>query len=106
MTGEMTTVDREEWPTHFAIAEAVGGTVQPFDVYQGPYIVVGADMRVGTPPYQLAVQHMGVIRLWLTDEGVYREDTDALILCIPWDEESAVSAAIEAMQPPLSKTRV
>ena len=40
MTGEMSREDvsREEFPLYFAIADAVGGTVEPFDVYQGPYI--------------------------------------------------------------------
>lgn len=43
MAGEMTKEDvtREEYPLHFAIADALGGTVEPFDVYQGPYIDLG-----------------------------------------------------------------
>jgi len=93
MTGEMYHINQEgkddsgnEWPIHAAIAKALceegyDATLQPFDQYQGPYILVGKDIRVGQRPYQLAVQNMGVIRLWLTidDEGeglVYREDMD------------------------------
>lgn len=40
MTGEMSKADvtEEAFPLHFAIAKAIGGTVEPFDVYQGPYI--------------------------------------------------------------------
>lgn len=40
MTGEMSRdeVTEENFPIHFAIAKALGGTVHPFDQYQGPYI--------------------------------------------------------------------
>lgn len=40
MTGEMSkaVVTRENYPWHFAIADALGGTVEPFDKYQGPYV--------------------------------------------------------------------
>lgn len=40
MTGEMSRDDvtEEAFPIHFAIAKELGGTVEPFDVYQGPYI--------------------------------------------------------------------
>ena len=42
MTGEMSRDDvtREAFPAHFAVADALGGTVEPFDVYQGPYVAV------------------------------------------------------------------
>jgi hypothetical protein len=42
MTGEMSRSDvtPEEYPHYFAIAKAFGGTVEPFDVYQGPYILI------------------------------------------------------------------
>ena len=89
MTGEMYRIDPitgvepdgTVWSLHAAIAQALGGTVQPFDQYQGPYILVGPDIRIGTRPYQLAVQHMGVKRLWIcSDDGdtafLWREDTD------------------------------
>lgn len=42
MTGEMSAseVTRDNWPIHFAIADALGGEVKPFDQYQGPYILI------------------------------------------------------------------
>ncbi len=65
MTGEMheSEVTRENFPLHFAIADALDGEVRPFDQYQGPYILTkGA-------------------RLWLcTDDGewatIYNEATN------------------------------
>lgn len=53
MTGEMSRseVTPEAYPVHFAIANALGGTVHPFDQYQGPFVS--------------AAGH----RLWLTGEG-------------------------------------
>ena len=95
MTGEMHSISQkgldsngDTWPIHAAIARAVGGRLEPFDVYQGPYIVVGPDIRVGRKPYQVAVQHLGVLRLWLfaDDDGtgtVYREDTDTKATFFP-----------------------
>ena len=38
MAGEVRQVNPDEWPTHKAIADAVGGRLRPFDQYQGPYI--------------------------------------------------------------------
>lgn len=38
MTGEMDQNDLKDWPIHQAVAEALGGRLQPFDVYAGPYI--------------------------------------------------------------------
>lgn len=48
MTGEMCNADvtREEYPIHFAVADAIGGTVDPFDVYQGPYIAAPDGVRL------------------------------------------------------------
>jgi hypothetical protein len=43
MTGEMSRdeVTRENYPLHFAAADQVkGATVEPFDQYRGPYILV------------------------------------------------------------------
>lgn len=42
MTGEMheSEVTPENYPIHFAIANAINGVVKPFDQYQGPYILV------------------------------------------------------------------
>ena len=77
MTGEMYEIDPvtgmepdgTSWPLHAAIAQAVGGTVQPFDQYQGPYVLVGNDIRVGRQPYAVAPKHLGVVRLWLGGGG-------------------------------------
>ena len=52
MTGEMSRdmVTREEYPLHFSIARALRGTVEPFDVYQGPYILApGAKLFICPP---------------------------------------------------------
>lgn len=48
MTGEMSKADvtSEEYPLHFAVAKALGGTVEPFDVYQGPYVLTPAHERL------------------------------------------------------------
>lgn len=48
MTGEMSKADvtREAYPIHFEIADAIGGTVEPFDVYQGPYIATPDGVRL------------------------------------------------------------
>ena len=104
MTGEMCSItqkgvdsDGNEWPIHAAIAKAVRGTLQPFDQYQGPYILIGSDVRAGQAPYQVAVQHLGVKRLWISEtaEGpvVYREDTDTQARFMYEDTESAIAAA-------------
>ena len=48
MTGEMNSIQQdghdsndEYWPIHAAVAKITGGTLRPFDVYQGPYISSG-----------------------------------------------------------------
>jgi hypothetical protein len=40
MTGEMSRdeVTRESYPLHFALGDKLGGTVRPFDQYQGPFL--------------------------------------------------------------------
>lgn len=101
MTGEMVRIDPitgEEpdgttWSIHAAIAKALGGEVKPFDKYQGPYVVIGADVRIGNPPYQYAPSHLGVVRLWVYDDEIYREDTDTTANFFPEDIEGAVEAA-------------
>ena len=105
MTGEMYSINQDgldddgnEWPIHAAIAKAVKGTLQPFDQYQGPYILVGEDVRIGSRPYQVAVQGLGVIRLWLGADDddmpyIYREDTDEIIHYWPLDAMTAVATA-------------
>ena len=115
MTGEMCNIDQDgkddsgnEWTMHAAIvkalrAEGYDATLQPFDQYQGPYILVGKDIRVGERPYQLAVQNMGVIRLWIVvdsdGEGlVYREDIDASSDAFWCDDiEGAIDGARELL---------
>lgn len=108
MTGEMhaSEVTRDTFPTHFAIAEALGGSVKPFDQYQGPYVVIGTDIRIGTSPYACAPRGLGIVRLWLcSDDGVlatvYNEATDAQSEPFFYeDTESAIAAACEVTQPP------
>jgi len=105
MTGEMCWIDQngvdsngEEWPLHAAIAKELGGEVKPFDVYQGPYVVFGSDIRVGNGPYALAPIGLGIKRLWLTGEDCllkwYREDTETESFGFWWnDTEMAINAA-------------
>lgn len=108
MTGEMHAINEQGedsngdvWSAHAAIAKALGGTLEPFDVYQGPYILLGSELRVGPAPYAVPVP--GACRLWLqTKDGelgqVYREDTDTLSepFLLTYDEsehEAAIAAA-------------
>ncbi len=105
MTGEMYSIDPEtatepdgtEWPFHREIARVTGGQVKPFDQYQGPYVVVGPDLRVGSAPYQLALQGVGVVRLWLTEDRVYREDTATHSEIVLFEPIDAGEAALELM---------
>lgn len=111
MTGEMawirpdgTDANGEVWETHAAVSQAIGGELHPFDVYQGPYIVIGEDISVGEVPYRIPLRGLGVIRLWLTSSDgvhgrVYREDTEEeseVFWCM--DTEGAVRAAQELLQ--------
>lgn len=106
MTGEMAYINPKTgedsngdiWEIHLAVAQAVNGELKPFDSYQGPYIVVGGDLTVGSSPYAIPVQHLGIVRLWIgyDEDGmpsVYREDTDqsAQFLC-----EDDIDGAIDA----------
>lgn len=106
MAGEMSYIkqtgedsDGNIWSLHAAIAKAVGGQLKPFDQYQGPYIVIGADVRVGDSPYQLAVRGLGVKRLWVISDNdyacrIYREDTDKTSdFFYGEDESEAIRAA-------------
>lgn len=110
MTGEMYRIDQDGrddqdniWEAHAAVAKAVGGTLKPFDQYQGPYIVVGPDLVVGQPPHTHPAQFLGIVRLWLVNDdsgmwAVYREDTDKLSFTFPpFDTEMAVLAAKELL---------
>jgi hypothetical protein len=111
-TGEMhpSEVTKENWPIHFAIAEALGGTVQPFDQYQGPYISIGGDIRSGSGYYAGTPRIPGVVRLWVQvkdDSGfgtVYNEDNEKESQPFPlygrMAEEDAVMAAKEVVGAP------
>ena len=90
MTGEMSYDDLtpEEFPLHFAIAEALGGTVRPFDKYQGPYVTVPNG------------------NLWLIEDGdgfcsVYNERNENQSAMFPGNlaisEAMAVAAAREVI---------
>ena len=107
MTGEMSYINPEtgvdsngeSWPIHLAIAKELGGELRPFDVYQGPYIVIGNDV-VAQPnsDYRIPIQGFGIIRLWVFyDEDrlltIYREDNEKSVTC--WTELEAVIAAKE-----------
>ena len=105
MTGEMYHADPAEWPVHAAIAAALGGSLEPFDQYQGPYVLIGPDARVGQQPYALCLP--GPVRLWLVSEDggfghVWREDTrtqsEDFPLYAPFTEELAVEAARELVE--------
>jgi len=109
-TGEMSQQEldangREEWPLHYAIADALGGTVKPFDQYQGPYVLIGAEIR-GEGVYAPATPTPGVTRLWISsDDGVegtvYNEENEKqsqpFLLYGAGSEEDAVAAAKEVM---------
>ena len=101
MTGEMFAHDvtPEAFPLHFAVANALDGHVKPFDVYQGPYICIGQDTRAGAEPYQLCVQNLGVVRLWVirdetTGDIIYNEANDKQSEPFPFDDvDCAIAAA-------------
>lgn|SRR3990167_2058269 len=109
MAGEMYSInqngkddDGNIWELHAEIARAIGGRLQPFDQYQGPYIVVGSDIRMGQRPYQVPIQGLGVVRLWVfPDEEqpddfarIYREDIDKTSEPFFWpDTSKAISEA-------------
>jgi len=118
-TGEMTQAEldasgREEWPLHYAIADALGGVVRPFDQYQGPYVTFeGKDIRQGREPYAVAPRMPGIVRLWISvDDGdlgtVYNEENEKTSQ--PFDLNSpqeAIAAAEEVLggeEPPATKT--
>lgn len=115
-TGEMSQEEldatgREEWPLHYAIADALGGTVKAFDQYQGPYVLIGSEIR-GQGVYAPATRMEGVVRLWISSENgyegvVYNEDNEKqstpFSLNGPTAEEEAVVAAEEVLGAAKSK---
>jgi hypothetical protein len=109
-TGEMSQEEldangRQEWPLHYAIAEAFGGTVKPFDQYQGPYVLIGSEAR-GSGVYAPATPMAGTVRLWLSsDDGmmgiVYNEENEKqsqpFLLNGSNAEQDAIAAAEEVL---------
>lgn len=101
MTGEMhqSEVTREAYPLHFAVADALGGVVHAFDQYQGPYVCIGPDLRIGQPPYAIAPKGLGIVRLWLCYDSsgwitIYNEANERTSDLFRWDNAStAVEAA-------------
>ena len=81
MTGEMCAADctREVYPLHFAIAKALKGKVRPFDLYQGPYVAVGPDIRIGAEPYAYCPSHLGIVRLWVCPAPEGFEGAQAIV---------------------------
>jgi len=110
MTGEMHTItpsgidsNGDEWPAHAELARRLGGTLQPFDVYQGPYICLGPDVRAGIPPYAVPVSRPDTTRLWLMGTvdswavRVYNDSTDKASDAIPWDDNDAIESAARSL---------
>lgn len=109
-TGEMSQAEldangRNEWPLHYAIADALGGTVKPFDQYQGPYVLIGSEIR-GQGVYAPATPMKGTVRIWIYSEDgemgiVYNEENDRksspFFLYGPQAAEEAVAAAQEVV---------
>lgn len=84
MTGEMhkNDVTRDDYPLHFAIADALGGSVEPFDVYQGPYVdlpgtrlFIGSDDGIESYVYNEATGESSSPFLWAM------EDLDWVVDC-------------------------
>lgn len=107
MAGEMTQseVTREAFPPHFAIADEYGGEVKAFDWYQGPYVAIGPDVRVGAEPYAYAPRGLGIVRLWLCSEDgeaftVYNEANEKQsgpFLALGDDASQAIDAAAQVL---------
>ena len=99
-TGEMSRSDvtPENYPIHFAIADAIGGTVEPFDVYQGPYI----DTAQG---YRLFVtdEEGGMAVIWRDRLGDPTDIAESNAFYHD-DEEGAVEAALSLL-PDKSKVK-
>src|SRR5208337_3581974 len=116
-TGEMSQSEAdnpEEWPIHHAIAKALGGTVKAFDQYQGPYILVGSEVR-GRGTYAPAIPMRGTVRLWVqVDEGsdgafltVDNEDNEKVSEPFHWEDmQGAVDAAKSVLDQPKAQSSV
>lgn len=91
MTGEMQAIKQdgndsngEYWPLHAAVAKAINGILKPFDVHQGPYILIPNKYHDS--------------KLWLIETEYksrwYREDTQEESLSFwPYEIDIAVEAA-------------
>lgn len=81
MAGEMSQseVTRDAYPDLFRLMDALkrrGIRSEPkaFDQYQGPYLAVRNDIRVGNAPYQVLTNMPGVLRVWLHEHGFIIEN--------------------------------
>lgn len=94
MTGEVAWINKsgedsngEVWATHAAVAHAVGGTLEPFDKYQGPYIA----------------SPVGALWLCIVDDDAYPTGAIGYVFCaryeacsllfLAWDDAAAGEAA-------------
>lgn len=96
MTGEMhsSEVTRESYPLHFAIADALGGEVRPFDQYQGPYVSgPKGKFWISAHCERCEYSHEHETGLLV----VYNERTGAQAICMN-SPADVVSAAIETLE--------
>ena len=89
-------VTAEAYPLHFAIAKAFKGTVEPFEQYQGPYVL--------TPKGKFWIQsHLAKCSHGHEhDTGlvqVYNERSETLSEPFPWYDSDAAIDAAEATIP-------
>lgn len=95
-TGEMSQEEldahgREEWPLHYAIADALGGVVKPFDQYQGPYIDLPEEGRL------FIYSNDGVVgAVWNEDT---KQESEPFMLEVG-SENAAVDAALSVCENP------
>jgi hypothetical protein len=88
-------LSREEYPAWYAAAEALGGTVEPFDVYQGPYVQVPGEGRLF-----LDSEDAPVVAWW-------NEKTNNTSDAFDWEDENAsVDAAISVLEHPPANTHL
>lgn len=94
-TGEQSESDitRDEYPLWFVIADALGGEVEPFDVYQGPYVQVPGEGRLFViTPDGLSAQVWNEKTNEISDEFLAES------------ENEAVDAAISVLENPPANT--
>jgi hypothetical protein len=67
---------RPNYPDYFALADSIKkklhikASVEPFDVYQGPYVHIGGEVKLGNAPYQVSI---GGMSFWKDEEGMWIE---------------------------------